>query len=196
MSGGRFCAGLLLIAVAGTAFWVWRERVATYHFAEVQPGVLYRDGNRSMREFATACRNSGAKTVVMLVSDEEARQQPFAAEAAFCTSNGIRLVHIPVGLGKRPATADVQRFLTIAQDRGNQPVLVHCAQGVRRTGMMTAAYQRTAMGYDETKAKASVLLWGRRPERLDDVRGFIDDYDPVTRTVGSGHLIDVPGDAD
>jgi protein tyrosine/serine phosphatase len=196
IKASKLVASLLLIAAVAGGVWFWYERLATYHFAEVRPGVLYRDGNRGTREFATACRKSGAKTVVMLVSEDEASRQPFAAEAEFCRSRGIRLVHIPVGLGKRPKTEDVRKFLEVAEDPKHQPVLVHCAQGVRRTAMMTAAYQETILGYDNDKAKQAILPWGRKPEKLNDIRSFIDDYDPATRTVGNGHLLEMPTDAD
>ena len=52
---------VLGIAIAG---WVWQVRWRTYHLAEVRAGVLYRDGNRGMTEFATAIRKSGVRTIV------------------------------------------------------------------------------------------------------------------------------------
>jgi tyrosine-protein phosphatase SIW14 len=183
------CAGL----AAGIAYFY---RFDTYHFAEVQRGVLYRDGNRGMREFATACRKAQVRTVIMLVSQEEAARPQFQLENDFCNEKGIGLVHIPVRLGGRPSTQDVRRFLDIATDPKNQPLLVHCAQGVRRTAMMVAAYQETVLGYENDKAKAAILPWGRKAERLNDIRGFIDDYDPATRTVGNANVVEVPIDPD
>jgi hypothetical protein len=73
---------------------------------------------------------------------------------------------------------------------------VHCAQGVRRTGMMVAAYQESMLKMDDGRCKEAILLWGRKPPALDDVRGFIDDFDPATGTVGSKHLIERPQDED
>jgi len=172
-------------AVAG----VWWTRFATYHFATVRKGVLYRDGNRSMREFAHACQRARIRTVVMLNDEQEARRKPFSEEADFCRAGRIRLERIPISPGERPSSADVRLFLDIVADPDNQPVLVHCAQGLRRTGMMVAAYQLSVLNYTPEQAKAGILLWGRKPERLDDVRGFIDDYDPQRRSVGLSHVV-------
>jgi protein tyrosine/serine phosphatase len=185
---------LVLMAAAGGA--VWWARYATYHYATVQEGVLYRDGNRTMREFAHTCRQARIKTVVMLNDDTELQKEPFKSEEDYCRRNGIRFERIPIAPGKRPTTADVQRFLRIMEESQNRPVLVHCAQGLRRTGMMVAAYQRTLMGYSPEQAKDKILLWGRKLHRLDDVRGFIDDYDPVRREVGSAHVVEQAQDAD
>ena len=183
---GRFwiaCAALVLFLGLSAA--VWRERFATYHFAEVRPGVLYRDGNRNMREFATACRNGRIRTVVMLNDDQELIQPPFANETAFCQSQGIQLIRIPVTLGGWPSSADVRRFLQIVEDPNNHPVLVHCAQGVRRTGMMVAAYEKSVLGYTDQQTSDAILRFGRKPasQSLADVRRFIASYDGAARQV-------------
>ena len=172
---------LLLAAAAGIT---WRY-FHTYHFAAVQPGVLYRDGNHSPAEFAAALRRVGPKTVISLVDDEEMAQPQFQAERVYCQAHGIDLVRIPINLGGWPTDAQVQEFLRIASDKARQPVLVHCAQGVRRTGMMTAAYQESILGYDPEQAKAAVLSFGHSEHTIADVRKFIDGYDPKTRRVSA-----------
>ena len=203
MSGSRqsgnaraWVVGLLAFVGLSAGSWVWLERFATYHFAAVTPGVLYRDGNRSLREFTTACRKAGARTVVMLNDDQELQKEPFKTEVEFCRRSGIELVRIPVTLGCRPSSEDVRRFLEVASDKARQPVLVHCAQGVRRTGMMVAAYQESVLGYDDAKAKEAILPWGRKATSLtlEDVRHFIEDYDPVGKVVGLQHAAAGSGD--
>jgi len=188
--------GLGSAGVVGVLLVVWLVWTRTYHFAEVRPGVLYRDGVRSMREFENTIGKAGIRTVIMLNDDAEVKREPFKTELEFCRQRGIQLVRIPIAPGQRPETQQVQKFLQVLDEKGNWPVLVHCAQGVRRTGMMAAAYQMTVMGWDKQRAKAEVMLWGRKPDRLDDVRGFIDDYDPVGRSVGNEHVIKRGVDAD
>ena len=51
-----------VVVVAAGAFLVWRQWFETYHFATVDPGKLYRDGNRGPREFATMLRRVRAKS--------------------------------------------------------------------------------------------------------------------------------------
>jgi protein tyrosine/serine phosphatase len=174
---------VVLIAVG---FVVWRQWFETYHFAVVQEGALYRDGNRGPREFATMCRRIKPKTIVSLVDDEEIadREKPeFRAEIEFAQEQGIPIERVPVKLGGWPTTENVRRFLEIASDKSKQPVVFHCAQGVRRTGMMAAAYQESVMGYSKEKAKEAILAFGHSERSIGDVKRFIDIYDPVKREV-------------
>src|SRR5438132_373242 len=99
---------LVLIAVG---FVIWRQRYETYHLAVVQDGVLYRDGNRGPREFATMVRRVKPKTIVSLVDDDEIadREKPeFKAEIEFARQQGIPIERIPVKLGGWPTGEDVR----------------------------------------------------------------------------------------
>jgi protein tyrosine phosphatase (PTP) superfamily phosphohydrolase (DUF442 family) len=174
---------LVFAAAVAAAVWLYMYRLGTYHFAEVEKGVLYRDGNRGLREFKTALRKSTARTVVMLNDDQELQKEPFKSELNYLNDQKIELIRIPVKLGGYPTSDQVRQFLTIVNDHTKRPILVHCAQGVRRTGMMVAAYQESVLGYDDAKTKACILPWGRKPtsQTLADVKAFIDGYDGKKR---------------
>ena len=181
----RWIILLVFAAAVAAAIWLWMYRLGTYHFAEVEKGVLYRDGNRGLREFKTALRKSNVRTVVILNDDEEMQKEPFNSELELLKDSGIEVVRIPVKLGGYPSSDQVKEFLAVANDRNKWPILVHCAQGVRRTGMMVAAYQESVLGYDDAKAKSRILPWGRKPtsQTLADVKAFIDNYDGKMRVV-------------
>lgn len=173
----------LLVLMTGAAYW-WGNR--TYHFAAVQDGVLYRDGNRGMTQLAAAVRQSGAKTIVTLIDDKELNdpaKPQFQKEVSFCARNGVKQERIPVTLGGWPTSDDLKRFMAIVADPANRPVLVHCAQGVRRTGMFAAAHQMSVMGYDKTKAKYAIMTFGHSERTVGDVKTFIDNYDPATMSI-------------
>ena len=183
--GPRLGVVLLVALVLGGAYF-WHCHVRTYHLATVEPSVLYRDGNQSPCQFQTAVRKVQPRTVISLVDDNEVadpEKPQFEVEAEFLQDKGIKLERIPVKLGGWPTKADVDRFLQVAKDPANQPVLVHCAQGVRRTGMMVAAYQMSQMGYDKERAKESILRFGHSDRTANDVKRFIDGYDPATGAV-------------
>jgi len=168
-------------AIVVTLFLLYRAYFATYHFATVQSGALYRDGNRSAHEFLTALRKSRAKTVVMLVDDTEIAHPIFVREIAQCDTLGINIERIVIPLGGWPTGDQVRQFIVIVTDKSRQPVLVHCAQGVRRTGMMVAAYQESILGYDNARTKSLIMRFGHSDRSINDVKRFIDIYDPRER---------------
>jgi protein tyrosine phosphatase (PTP) superfamily phosphohydrolase (DUF442 family) len=176
---------LVFAAAVAAAVWLWMYRLGTYHFSEVEKGILYRDGNRGLREFKTALRKGNVRTVVMLNDDQEVQKEPFKTELQFLDDHKVEVIRIPVKLGGYPTTDQVRQFLTVVSDRSKWPILVHCAQGVRRTGMMVAAYEESMLGYDDAKAKSAVLPLGRKPtsQTLADVKSFIDGYDGKKREV-------------
>lgn len=173
----RLLAIFLLAAfVGGWAYWHYFD---TYRQAIVTPGVLYRSGMRNTREFANTLRELKPKTVVCLVIDAEVADTSkgdFQGEFALLKRDGIGLIRIPVKLGGPPTGPDIQRFLAVVNDTSKQPVLVHCAQGVVRTGMMVAAYQKEVLGYDKQQALAAVNIFGKGQERGVRVRWFIENY--------------------
>jgi protein tyrosine/serine phosphatase len=185
----RSLAGAFFIAFAmalgATAFVVYQKQ-HTYHLATVQEGVLYRDGLKSPAQFAATLDKVHPHTVVSLIDAKEladANKPQLAQESQLCESRGIKLNRIPVPLGGWPSSNDIQQFLKIVSDKQNQPVLVHCAQGVRRTGFFVAAYQESVLGYDKSKTKAAVLSFGHHGSTIDQINKFIDGYDPQTQTV-------------
>ncbi|HEY8750606.1 MAG TPA: protein-tyrosine phosphatase family protein [Tepidisphaeraceae bacterium] len=181
-------AVLLAAGVAGVGgVRVWQNSRA-YHLAVVQPGVLYRDGAKSEGQFAAALDEMKPRTVVSLVDAAEqsdASKPQFAAESKACEVRGVKLERIEVKLGGWPSSEDIRNFLAVVGEEKNRPVLVHCAQGVRRTAFFVAAYQMSVLGYDKEKAKNAILTFGHSDNTINDIRRFIDGYDGKMMT-GSG----------
>ena len=169
---------LSLCATAG--WWFWFD---TYHLVVVHEGVLYRDGNRGMREFKAAVRKARPKTVVCLVDDGELASSEFVEEQGFLRDSGIEFIRIPIIKGGWPTTQQVREFLDLVTDPRRQPVLYHDNEGIRRAGMMMSAYQESVLGYDDRRAEADIRSFGHSERTIQEVRHFIRIYDGASRTV-------------
>jgi len=172
-------------AVILIGFVVWQQWFQTYHLATVDEGKLYRDGNRGPREFRNMLRKVRPRTIISLIDDTELadpRKPEFAAETRIVNeSPALELVRIPIPLGGWPDGDSIRRFLAIATDPARQPAVVHCAQGVRRTGFMVAAYQMSVLGWSKEQTKQRMLTFGHSMRTVRDVQRFIDIYDPDRR---------------
>jgi len=182
---GYLWIGIIAALALLVGWWVWANFFETYHLAQVDP-VLYRDGFRTFREFQTAVGKTHVTQVVCLLDDDELKKAPFNLEDDYCRRSRIAFTHIPIKLGGWPTSEDVQKFLVAAKIPKYQPLMIHCAQGVRRTGMMVAAYQMSVLGWDKEKTKAAMLTFGHSERTVGDVTRFIDEYDPKTMTVPEG----------
>lgn len=176
---------VLLVSVALSSAFAAFWKTRTYHFVEVDPRKLYRDGVRSSIEFANACSRGHVHTIISLVSDEEYNRAIFADPIHAAQADHIQTLRVPIANGGWPTTEDVQRFLALASDPANQPVLVHCHEGVRRTGMLVSAYRIAVMGMSKEQAKAAIETFGHSRESIADIEHFIDDYNPATHSVAS-----------
>jgi hypothetical protein len=52
--------------------------------------------------------------------------------------------------------------------------------------MMVAAYQQAVMGMDDERAKREMMTFGHSERTVNDVKRFIDGYDPKTGAVPEG----------
>lgn len=182
---------VLAVILAGGGTWIYLYFFDTYHFLPVHEKVLYRDGFRGVREFNTAMTDSGAKGIISLCDEKEYLKPPLNQEIEFLTHTKAKFFSIPVRLGGYPNTEQVRQFLKTVEDARRQPYIVHCAQGIRRTGMMVAAYQMSVLGWTKEQAKGNIKAFGHSERTIGDIKRFIDVYDPATRTVtqdlGVGH---------
>jgi protein tyrosine phosphatase (PTP) superfamily phosphohydrolase (DUF442 family) len=168
-----------ILAAVLIGFLVWRQWFETYHLVVVDEGKLYRDGNRSLREFKNTLRKAKPKTVIGVLDEKEFGEPEFVAARELVKSRGMEFHWIPIPAGWYPTDAQVREFLKIASDPSKQPVLYHDDEGIRRAGMMMAAYQESVLGYDDEKAKAAMQSFGHSERTTNEVRRFIDVYDPA-----------------
>ncbi len=100
-------------------------------------------------------RKLGVKTVVNL--------RTFHSDRDDLEGLGLRYYHIPCQAWN-PEDEDLVRFLKVAIDPENQPVLVHCQHGADRTGVMVATYRVFVEGWTKDEALEELPRFGFHEE--------------------------------
>lgn len=113
----------------------------------------------------------GIKTIVNLRGQGES----VSAEEAEAKATGLRFFNVPFDRAGRPDDAKIKQVLDIIATPDYQPVLVHCKQGVDRTGTVIAIYRITHDGWTSEQAKAEANRYGMHPwER--GMKNYIHDF--------------------
>ena len=113
----------------------------------------------------------GIKTIVNL----RGRGEGVRKEEAEARAVGLRFFSVPLDRMGSPDDAEIDQVLSIIDSAENQPVFVHCKQGVDRTGMVIAIYRITHDGWSSEQAKAEANRYGMHPwER--GMKNYIRDY--------------------
>jgi protein tyrosine/serine phosphatase len=135
---------------------------------------LYRGAQPSGQDFADL-KNLGVKTVVDLTSGDGDPRERIAAEAA-----GLRYVAIPMTTHVVPTAAQMSEFLGLFRDADSQPVFVHCVGGRHRTGVMTAVYRITNMGWNGEQAFREMKQYHFGADALHrEFKQFVYGFQPL-----------------
>jgi len=139
-------------------------------FSVVEPGVLMRCGQPTVRDLELVRDKHGLRCIVAARGGTRhpLRGAWFRRQRAFCARHGIRLEHMPLSDANRPSLDVFERFLAIVADPANQPTLVHCEQGLHRTGILVAAFRVAHCGWTLERAVEELRARGfetQRPKR-------------------------------
>ena len=117
-----------------------------YNFGSVEPGQIYRSAQPSPLFLRWLVRRHDVRTLINL----RGRTQGF--ESAFAAREGLRLYSFDMSATRPPGEAEVARFLALLRDPDNYPLLVHCRNGVDRTGYMLGIYRLEVDGWSAARA--------------------------------------------
>jgi protein tyrosine phosphatase (PTP) superfamily phosphohydrolase (DUF442 family) len=168
-------AALLVIAGGTAAIVAWRVQEHRFRFGIVEEGALYRCAQPNGGRMKDVLAKYQIRTTVNLRQPSEMQKDRKAAEEiAFAGEHGIQFINIPYD--DEHAQAQIRQFLAIVADPANRPVLVHCAAGKERSGVMTAAYRMRVQGWPLEQALAEMRQYGYMPEEHPNFQAAVEEF--------------------
>ena len=161
----------ITIAIVGGAYYYFIQ-VALPHFHTVSKGTLYRSGQPRGIGLAWV-KHYGIRTLINLRSpdsDGTPEEKEFAAE------NGLNFHNFPIGSSHDEIEETVERFLAIADDKSNWPILVHCSRGKERSGVLSAIYRIEYERWSNEQALQETYNLGLEEGHMPIPENFIKNY--------------------
>jgi protein tyrosine phosphatase (PTP) superfamily phosphohydrolase (DUF442 family) len=167
---------LLTVVVAGALFWIFlRYEVFPKRLIELRPGLLFRSGQISERLIRDTLTEHGIRRVIDLQtpSGEPSQQAEYAAVREL----GIDYFRFPLG---GDGTGDPRTYaLAIAAiddaRQSEEPALVHCAGGARRSGGVIAMYGVLVEGRSPDEAYQELDRYGSPPAAETPLVAYLND---------------------
>ena len=77
-------------------------------------------------------------------------------QAEYAAALGLNYYTIPIQ-NVQPSPDQVELFLEILSDESNYPMLIHCGQGIHRTGVMSAIYRIEMQNWSNEQAAEEMV---------------------------------------
>jgi len=152
----------ILLAI-GVAIGIYAGYLAsTGNFHTVVAGKLYRSAQPSPEQMADWHGRYGIKTIVNLRGAHPASDW-YRNERDAAQSLGIRLIDYRMSSKRDLTASDVEELLSILS-KAETPVLIHCKNGVDRSGIVSAFYVAGVAGGSEFFAELQLTpIYGHLP---------------------------------
>ena len=151
---------------------------------------LYRSGQPRAGGLARL-RELGINTIINLRGASKTTR----AEEAEARAQGFNYFNVALPNGGRPKDTRVERIITLIAAPENGKVLVHCKDGVDRTGMIVAIYRMTHDGRSGNDALVEADRSGMRRIQFW-MRDYVEDYGDRVSKLGPETALKSPGSAD
>ena len=126
------------------------QDLAHDNFHTVQEGRLYRSGQIPRARIAAYLQEYGIKTIINLRSPAENAVCCWGEKGA-AKSCHASVVHVPMSAGKMSTPQEINELLA-AFDKAQEPLLIHCSQGINRTGEACALWLLEKCGATNAQA--------------------------------------------
>jgi len=160
---------------------------ATFNFGEVQPGRIYRSGQMPATALARTLRANRIKTVLNL-RGSNATDTWYHDEVAATNAAGATQVDVAMSSCIWMSRAQLRRLIQ-ALDTAEYPILIHCAWGSERTGLVSAFAEllRPGSTLDDARAQFSIRHLFVRVNDGKVMAQHLDQYETWLRTNGMKH---------
>lgn len=136
--------------------------------------LLQKAGVRTIVNLRHSAKSSGTTGTFFRRrgDDDEIEEEREIAERL-----GMNFVNISLDGVSTPAKADLQKFVSLFEDKSKLPLFVHCLYGKERTSLMVGCYRVRIEGWTADKAYKEMLQTGLDPARTvlsDALFAFVD----------------------
>jgi len=179
---------LLALVVVLCLAWATLSYVGTLNgnVRVVEPGRVYRSGQLVGPKLVDVLRSRHIRSVVNLRGHlpEDAKLRN---EWAVCRRMDIEHVDISMSAGKLPWPTELRKLI-LALDKLPRPMLIHCAGGSDRTGLVCALYVNMYERVPLDDAQSDQLTWRYGHLRYGSAHPM-DDFFALYRKTGKGMSI-------
>jgi len=172
---------LLGMSLVGGLFMYWHNavefRVFPKRFATVEDGRIYRSGQIDENLLRDVLTEHDIQVVIDLAGYEPKYIEDQRAEERIASELGIQHKRLPLdgsGVGDLNTFAIAIAELDRAR-RADQPVLVHCTAGARRSAAVLAAYLVLVRGESTDIAYQELSRYGSRSLARSPLVPFLND---------------------
>ncbi len=156
---------VIVVIVVGVIYGIKKTRYQfiARNFGVVEAGEIYRSGRLTPRMFRKVVGENKIKTVLDLGayvpgSPEDLREQQLAKELG---AERYRFYLDGDGTGNPNYYVQALRLMS---DPEAQPILIHCAAGAQRTGVLVLLYRHIIQGQDLAEAYPESFQYKHKPD--------------------------------
>lgn len=151
------------------------------NFAVPVPGVLARSSQPNLAGFEWL-KNHGWKSDIDVRIDGEKKDIALDSKIPGFNALGLNYKEIPIPDMTAPTAAQADEFLRFVTDPKNQPTLIHCSEGIGRTGVLVAVYRYSVQGWSMNAAIREADLFKKKgaldQAQLDFLKAWAETHTP------------------